>query len=236
MLEALLNRLRHFHQDNEEGYGRERRKHIKEQAEHACAFAREHGILATPDYSFSSMRSTEIVGSEHLVDFSDSEHRVVKVTVPKGFGLAPALISKANPLYELHEGEEKEKKSIEFVHATPLEYLTRWSACNQLFNDDIVLHKVILWGDERVSFVISQPQYHGDLPSHQEIEEYFETAGWQRIPNKRGHAIYFNYAYQVLAMDVEPRNCYISPSGELLPFDVILSTPDKEVEDFLGLY
>ena len=202
MLEALLDRLRHLHQDHEEGYGRERGELIKEQAEYACAFASEHGILATLEDNFSSIRSTEFVGSEHLVDFSTEQHRVVKITVPKGFGLAPALISKPNPLYGLHENEDQHKKSVEFVHATPLEYLTRWSACNQLFSDDIRLHTVIRWENNRVSFVISQPQYHGDIPDAQHIEEYFESSGWHRIPNDKGHTFFFNYAFQVLAVSL----------------------------------
>lgn len=124
MLETLLDRLRHFHQDHQEGNGRARGELIKEQAEHACAFAREHGILTTLEYCFSSIQSTELVGSEHLVELDTNQHRVVKITIPKGFGLAPDLIRKPNPLYGLHDNEAEYRESIEFVHATPLEYLT----------------------------------------------------------------------------------------------------------------
>ena len=45
-----------------------------------------------------------------------------------------------------------------------------------------------------------------------------------------GHILYFNYAYQVLAIDAMPRTCYLHPEGSLLPFDVILCRPDEALE------
>lgn len=42
--------------------------------------------------------------------------------------------------------------------------------------------------------------------------------------NSAGHGLFFNYAFQILAIDVLPRNCYLN-EGNLLPFDV--SSPES---------
>ncbi|HEY1120708.1 MAG TPA: hypothetical protein VGE67_03875 [Haloferula sp.] len=53
--------------------------------------------------------------------------------------------------------------------------------------------------------------------------------------NPSGHAVYFNYAFGVMAIDAERRNCYLT-DGELQPFDVILCHPHEELEQFLRIY
>jgi len=45
----------------------------------------------------------------------------------------------------------------------------------------------------------------------------------------------FNDAFNILAIDVLPRNCYIR-DGQLQPFDVILCQPDEPLEEYLKLY
>lgn len=108
-------------------------------------------------------------------------------------------------------------------------------AANDVFEDDVRLNSVVEWADGRISFAISQPQYHGKRASDREIESYFTQAGWTRILDRTGHLLFFNYAFNVLAIDALPRNCYIK-DGQLLPFDVILCRPETELEDFLRLY
>lgn len=49
------------------------------------------------------------------------------------------------------------------------------------------------------------------------------------------HSLFLKYAFQTLAIDALPRNCYLK-DGDLLPFDVILCHPDEELEAFLRLY
>lgn len=97
------------------------------------------------------------------------------------------------------------------------------------------LTSVVEWSDGRISFSISQPQYHGEPATHREIEEFFTAAGWKRILDDSGHLLFYNYAFEVLAIDALPRNCYIK-NGNLLPFDVILCHPDALLQDFLKLY
>ncbi|MFO1440198.1 MAG: hypothetical protein U1F81_17890 [Verrucomicrobiaceae bacterium] len=167
------------------------------------------------------------------MEFVEEIDRMVKITVPPKFGLMPKVLTHAVPNLR---GEPGTRKAIEFVHATPLEYLDRWIAANDVFGDDVKLTAVVQWADEQVSFAISQPQYHGEPASEREIEQHFIASGWTRISDPTGqHSLFFNYAFQTLAIDALPRNCYLK-DGDLLPFDVILCQPDEELEAFLRLY
>jgi len=242
MLEALLNELQDFHRDNQKSHGQGRGQAIQDQAQYACAFARKNGILEEAPYSFGEFKadtesgSTSLVrGAEHVVELDEFSHRIKKFTLPSGFGLTPKLLHHVQAHADLRPELQSTKPSIEFVPATPLEYLTRWQACNDLFHDDVKLTTVILWSDQRVSFGITQPQYAGNIPSNTRIEEYFSQTMWTRVSNELGHTVFYNYAYDILALDIEPRNCYLSENDDLLPFDIILSTPDDELREFLKI-
>ncbi|MDZ4401368.1 hypothetical protein [Prosthecobacter sp.] len=160
---------------------------------------------------------------------------MIKITVPPKFGLIPAVISVPQVNLRDDPAIPPFRKDIGIVHAAPLEYLERWLAANAVFEDDVRLTSVIEWSDGKISFAISQPQYHGEPATDREIEHFFTEAGWTRIPDDSGHLLFFNYAFNVLAIDALPRNCYIK-DGNLLPFDVILCHPDESLQDFLKLY
>ena len=240
MLKAFSDRLRDLCQNDNKGAGEPRQNAIEGQTKSVAALARQFGILkASPD-TYETVRDGGddfIEGAEHLVGWSAKSGRIGKLTIPGKFGLAPAIVNR--PLVDLrNEQPNRLIRTIEFVPATPLEYLCRWADANDLFRDDVRLESIIEWPNKHLSIGISQPQYSGARPDVREIRTYFEDAGWVHIcePSpQNGHQIYFNYPYQVLAMDAMPRNCYIQ-NGELLPFDVILSRPTEELEEFLGLY
>lgn len=160
---------------------------------------------------------------------------MVKITVPPKFGLIPTVISSPRANLRDDPAIPAFKQQIEFIHAAPLEYLERWMAANEVFEDDVRLTSVVEWSDGRISRSISQPQYHGEAATEREIESFFTAASWTRIPDDSGHLLFFNYAFNVLAIDALPRNCYIK-DGNLLPFDVILCHPDETLEHFLKLY
>ena len=82
-----------------------------------------------------------------------------------------------------------------------------------------------------MSFGISQPQYHGAPAEYRDIERCFSEAGWTRLKDPSGHVIFFNYAFGVMAIDAERRNCYLT-DGQLQPFDVILCRPDAAMQAF----
>lgn len=169
------------------------------------------------------------------MEFDDEAGRVIKVTVPPKFGLIPAVISLAQVNLRNDPTIPPFRNELGIVHATPLQYLERWMAVNEVFEDDVHLTSVIEWSDGQISFAISQPQYHGEPATHREIESFFTAAGWMRILDDSGHLLFFNYAFNVLAIDALPRNCYIKDDN-LLPFDVILCHPDESIQDFLKLF
>lgn len=190
------------------------------------------------DQTFEEFRDTDPelrCGTEHLIEFDDEAGRVVKITVPPKFGLLPAVISTPQANLRDEPAIPRFRQEIGFIDASPLEYLERWMAANEVFEDDVRLTSVVEWADSRISFAISQPQYHGDPASDREIEAYFKEAGWTRIHDPTGHLLFFNYAFNVLAIDALPRNCYIK-DDQLLPFDVILCRPDDHLARFLKLY
>ena len=161
---------------------------------------------------------------------------MVKVTIPPKFGLTPRIHFHRNANLRDDPDIPEFRKAIEFDRATPREYLHRWILSNQIFNDDVCLAAVIRWREEHISFCITQPHYNGDPATEREIEQYFLEASWTSIPDPSAqHQLFFNFAFNVLAIDALPRNCYLNDAG-LQPFDVILCEPDEELASFLNIY
>ncbi|MCB1234101.1 MAG: hypothetical protein KDM91_03420 [Verrucomicrobiae bacterium] len=161
--------------------------------------------------------------------------QVVKITKPPGFGLTPAVLRHRIVDLRGDPSLPEFRRAVEFVKATPVEYLERWSDANAVFSDSVRLASVVAWKDGDVSFVITQPQYHGQSASSWEIEWFFGESGWRSIRDPGGqHRIFFHDHFGVIAIDALPRNCYIH-EGQLLPFDVILCRPTSELDEYLRL-
>jgi len=237
LLETFYNRLRDLCGDYGKGNGLTRTEAANVEAKYASSLAGEFGILVKAGQTFASLRESEsrVCGAEHLVDFNEDSGRLVKITIPPNFGLIPAIVS--TPRANLRDDPEQPnfRQQIEFIPATPLEYLQRWLIANEVFEDDVTLKSVIEWEDGAVSFSIDQPQYNGELPTQDEIEVFLTSSGWKSLPKAFGHALFYNYAFGVLAIDALPRNCYMR-EGNLLPFDVILNRPDETLQKFLRLF
>jgi hypothetical protein len=221
------------------GFGIDRGHIAESQAEQACAEARRLGILNEPDLDWENLwdalTNEAHAGTEHLVELDENQGAVIKFTIPPNFGLIPYIASR--PIVTAEDGPSKcaVGHALEFRPATPLEYLERWLDANEVFGDNVRLIRVIRWKDGLISFVIGQPQYHGEPASELQITNYFKEAGWTQLPFESGHILFYNHAYQVLAIDALPRNCRIHDGG-LMPFDVILCRPDDALSDFLRLY
>jgi hypothetical protein len=167
------------------------------------------------------------------VDLDEDRKLVAKTTKPPGFGLIPALLKLP---VAVRPGESPRfRHAIEFIPATPIEYLVRWQMNNEVFGDDVRLESVIQWQDGRVSFGISQPQYQGEPADPRDIEEYFTNNGWAALNDPSGHRVFYHYGFQVMAIDAESRNCYLTVGG-LQPFDVILFKPNEEMECYLNVF
>lgn len=176
-----------------------------------------------------------MLGTEHMVELDTRAGLVGKTTIPPAFGLVPEVCCRRLAVLRPDVAGPCERDAIEFVPGTPLEYLARWMACNEVFRDDVHLVSVIRWMDGVISFGITQPQYHGIPAPPRDIDAYFHEAGWTRLNDPSGHAVFFNYAFGVMAIDAEMRNCYINQGG-LQPFDVILYQPDESLEQYLRIF
>jgi hypothetical protein len=195
-------------------------------------------LLIRSDKSWEQVRlaDAEVVHcSEHFVEFDEQANRWSKVTIPPHFGLTPALVSTPSANLRADPSAPSFKTQIEFVPATPLEYLDRCLNANDVFGDDVQLASIIEWPDSSISLGTTQPHYSGTPASHRQIEDYFVLNHWRHLPDASGHLLFFNYAFGVLAIDAVPRNCYIL-GQQLQPFDVILCRPDDAMQDFLGIY
>ena len=170
-----------------------------------------------------------------MVELDEHAALVGKTTVPPAFGLIPEVIRLPLVILRPETDQPLFREAIELVRATPLEYLARWIACNDVFGDDVRLVAVVRWKDGLVSFGITQPQYHGCPAEPREIEEFFRCAEWIRLNDPSGHTIFFNHVFGVMAIDAERRNCYLNDGG-LQPFDVILCEPDEALEQYLEIY
>lgn len=238
MLETFHQRLRDLCADHITCAPGDRTGFSQDQAQHACTLARELGILKIPGLTWTEFRhaSEDLhFGTEHAVEFADKHARVLKITIPPGFGLIPCLKQLRTVNLRNDPTLPAFRTSLEFDAATPLEYLDRWIVANEAFRDDAKLASVISWADGQVSFVITQPQYHGVPASPRQIEQFFTSSGWVQLAEVSTHTLYYHYAFQTLAIDALSRNCYVH-EGSLLPFDVILFRPDEGLERFLKLY
>lgn len=239
-IKAFRERLYNLCQNDFAGLESDRASLSKTQAEQASALAGELGLLKSTALAWSDFqRNAEDLhfGSEHAVEYSPLHQRVIKITIPPGFGLVPIVVD--HPVINLRSDSPSPefRRDIEFVCATPLEYLDRWIDANELFGDNVRLASMVAWADGQFSFVLTQPQYHGEPASDRIIDDYFRAAGWTRLPDYSGHTIYYHYPFQTLAIDAFPRNCYASPENDAIyPFDVILCRPGSALCSLLKLY
>lgn len=237
-LATFFERLRDLCQNNSECHGQERDKRVRAQAEQAVALAAEFGILIQENDTWEEFLAhcpEAMIGTEHMVEQEEHTGIVGKTTIPPAFGLIPELVRLPLAVLQPDSSKPRFREAIEFVHATPLEYLTRWRACNEVFGDDVRLVRVIRWRDGLVSFGITQPQYHGIPADPREIDDFFRRAGWMPIHDPSGHTVFFHHVFGVLAIDAATRNCYVNQGG-LQPFDVILLEPGEDLERFLEIY
>jgi len=237
-LVSFAERLRDVCEDHGDCNGAERSDRIHNQAQHALTVATELGLLIEPGCSWSDfLRDSKgnPIGTEHMVELDTASGLVGKTTVPPAFGVIPEVLRFSVAVVDPDSGAPRDREVIEFVDATPLEYLSRWEASNEFFGDNVQLVSVIRWSDGMVSFGITQPQYHGVPAEPRDIEEFFKDAGWTRLKDPSGHVIFFHYSFAVMAIDAEKRNCYLNKGG-LQPFDVILCHPNDKMEEFLRIY
>lgn len=169
------------------------------------------------------------------MEFAVDSGLVVKTTIPPGFGLIPFVNRIRNGFANPDDDDGSYREAIEFRLATPLEYLDRWIANNEVFGDDVRVVSVVRWKCGAVSLAITQPQYSGTPADDRDITAYFQAAKWVLLNDPSGHLIFFHYGYQLIAIDAAGRNCFLDSEG-IQPFDVILCAPGEAIEKFLKIY
>lgn len=117
--------------------------------------------------------------------------------------------------------------------ATPLQYLQRFGALSQLFDDDLRFEGIILSGKESqlvdavpggCSMVISQrwlvaADPDDPTPTLEEISTYMAERGFQAIPDS-----FFGWIREadgLLILDAKPDN-FVKTVAGILPFDLMI--------------
>jgi DNA ligase (NAD+) len=124
---------------------------IRQEAQSVVSWARESGRLIDPRrFGEFVSRYPKLGGqSEHTVFDIQSQHRVIKFTLPPYFG----------------------------AQGQAIDYLNNIESANQGFGDDIQLHGV-LETKRGPALIISQPFILGIAPTTQEVASWFESNGY----------------------------------------------------------
>ena len=131
---------------------------IRQEAQSVVSWARESNRLLDPrQFGQLAARYPQLGGqSQHSVFHPQGRHRVIKVTLPPGFGAQGDAVA----------------------------YLNNLEAANLAFGDDLVLHGV-LETQGGPALVTSQPFVLGDVPTLAEVASWFENNGYHAIGHNR---------------------------------------------------
>jgi hypothetical protein len=187
--------------------------------ERLIEWGREHGFLGA---SHDLIAASPADGEEHRVYLDEAKKRVFKATHPETYGGAPGL----------HYGaDERGRAKVELVmsKATPIQYLERWVRSNEVFHDDVRLERLFEVG-YGLSIMVSQPDIRGAAPALEDIACYFEVRGFVSVPSAKD--AWYRASDHLLALDAHQGNLVITADG-LVPIDVLLHRPDRDVSQWL---
>lgn len=146
--ESLGRKLQAQHEASD---GSDVQERLGQEAKSILEWGVETGRIIDPDRLFELISEWKDLGgqSEHTVFYIAELDRVIKFTIPPGFGAQGSIA-----------------------------YLRNISASNLLFGDDIRFHG-ILETEKGPIFVVSQPYVHGTEPTIHEVGEWFISNGYQ---------------------------------------------------------
>lgn len=149
-------------------------------------------------------------GGEHQVYFERRTQRYFKATLPHkhlGYGIALGSI----------------------IHgATPAEYLDRLSLQNKLFDDDILLERIVVTADKPI-VVTSQPSIKGVAAPQEDLDGLMKRKGFEVF----AEGAFYDGKTGLLIFDLFPRNAIQVESGEIFPIDPVIQRVTEEFADFL---
>lgn len=182
---------------------------LTRQKESLCEWARGLGLLLTASDLPSK---AERGGQEHDIFHDERTDRYVKVTRDGMFGLSPgidlALVS-----------SDMEARRFHLWEASPIEYLERLLLQNELVPGLNRLEGVIVQGDD-VAIVSSQPRFELLPVTLAEIDEWFQSLGFEKITA----CGYYRASDNLGVFDAHAKNL-VRFEGTLIPFDVIPCRP-----------
>lgn len=137
-------------------------------------------------------------GDEHDAFFDPASRRVIKLTVPGGFGARGGLE----------------------------EYLQRMAWANEFFQDDWLFEGWVKFPNEALPrMVTSQPWYRvkpvKPSPTPEEIDAYMWQAGFLKAYD----GAWIHREREIMASDALPKNFVLDVAGYVQPIDVILLAP-----------
>ncbi|MEZ5386482.1 MAG: LPD1 domain-containing protein [Prosthecobacter sp.] len=210
-----------------------------QQAAVLADWARENGLLITRlPAEYQPGGENDIGQMEHHVWSTPDGKRVVKLTKPGKFGLWPVVDGIGVDL--------REKES------TPLRYLSRVNDSNAVFEDDQVLHGVLIDRRGGVQILTSQPDYDGDSPGDvvdaapegeqdrmreeqmREIQQALAEEGF--LPVSFHRSTYYRKSDNTAVFDAHLYNVVSVDTPEFhgwMPFDVVVMHPQGRLRDNL---
>jgi len=156
-------------------------------------------------------------GGEHTVQTPGNAERanarIIKATRPdanQGYGIAYGSYSQG---------------------ATPSEYLDRLSTQNRIFDDDVVLERIVPVGN-KLSIVTSQPFIKGRGATASEIDRFMREKGFEKI----GEGTFHHLGEGLLVHDLAPKNAKVSESGIIHPIDPVIQRVTPEFAHDLKMH
>lgn len=220
----VLAGIRAFRATESGGAGFAREIRSDREAESLARWADAKGVLTTES---RAPQPDELTGGEHMVTLDDSNGVVAKATHPGKFGFAADL-----EMIHPRGSQSKPRITAGLVDATPEEYLLRMNWQNDLFGDDVQIMGAVKY-PQGLSVLTTQPFYDGKRTEQPEIDSWFISSGWRKLPLKDG--AFYDEARDLLILDALPRNVLTLADGNLMPFDVVIVRPDEMLKSRLGL-
>jgi hypothetical protein len=220
----VLSGLREIRATEPESSGLAREIRSDREVESLVAWADARGALWSKT---STPKADELTGGEHLVEIDERSGMVFKTTHPGKFGYSADV-----ELIHPRGWKAKPRITAGLVDASPDEYLFRLAMQNELFGDDIRVMGVARF-PQGVSVLTTQPFYEGERTEQADIDAWFESPGWSKLPDKPG--AFYDVVKDLLIMDALPRNVLTLPDGNLMPFDVVILRPSDYLKSRLGL-
>jgi hypothetical protein len=220
----VLSGLREIRAAESESSGLAREIRADREVESLVAWADARGLLSTRS---RPPQPDDLTGGEHAVEINDVLGLVFKSTHPGKFGYSADV-----ELIHPRGWKAKPRITAGLVDASPDEYLFRLAMQNELFRDDIRVMGVARF-PQGVSVLTTQPFYEGERTAQADIDAWFESPGWSKLPDKAG--AFYDVVKDLLIMDALPRNVLTLANGDLMPFDVVILRPSDYLKSRLGL-